>query len=80
MRYSHVARILTGEMSASIDDGIRWLEELTQELSIPGLATYGMQEKDIPVVIEKARKSSSMKGNPITLTDEEMREILYEAL
>ena len=80
MRYSHVAQILTGDRNASAEDGVKWLEILTGELDIPGLGEYGMRAADIPAVIENARRSSSMKGNPILLTDEEMRGILCEAL
>ena len=79
-RYSQVARILTEDENASVDDGIKWLQELTDDLGIPGLRTYGIRGEDIPGVIEKARKSSSMKGNPIMLTEDEMAEILQEAL
>lgn len=80
VRYSRVAQILTGDQEAKVVDGIEWLEDLTNDLGIPGLARYGMTEADIPAVIEKASRSSSMKGNPITLTDDEMAKILQEAL
>ena len=38
------------------------------------------QRGDFPVIIEKAANSSSMKGNPIRLTTEEMEAILRQAL
>lgn len=80
VRYAHVAQILTGDEKASVADGVKWLGDLTSELGIPGLGFYGMNPKDIPAVIENARKSSSMKGNPVKLMDDEMAEILHEAL
>ncbi len=79
-RFTHVAKIITGDETANIDDGVKWLEALTEELEIPGLGVYGMQEADISAVIANARRSSSMKGNPIQLTDSEMAIILHEAL
>lgn len=79
-RYTHIAQILTGDENASVVDGVAWLAALAEELAIPGLADYGMQEADIPVVVEKSSKSSSMKGNPLDLTDEEMSTILRQAL
>ncbi len=79
-RYDDVARLLTGSPKATGKDGARWLRELVNELSIPGLATYGMNRDDIPILVEKAAKASSMQGNPIKLTPEEMSMILEQAL
>ena len=79
-RYFHVARIITGDEDANVEEGVKWLDDLTSELDIPGLGAYGMREKDIPAVIENSRISSSMKGNPIVLTDAEMAEILNDSL
>ncbi len=42
----------------------------------PPLAAYAVAEGDLSEVIAKARRSSSMQGNPIVLTDEELAEIL----
>ncbi len=79
-RYKEIAEILTGNPKATIEDGVLWLKELIKELKIPGLSTYGITPTDFPVIIEKSQRSSSMKGNPITLTDEQLGEILEEAL
>lgn len=79
-RYSQVARILTGDPHASALDGVRWLEGLIRELQIPGLSAYGIAESDIPVLVERSAKASSMKGNPVPLTSDEMHGILERAL
>ena len=79
-RYGEIARILTGSERATADDGVAWVGELCQALRIPSLASYGVTEEDFPVLIQKASVSSSMKGNPIVLTSDEMREILTRAL
>jgi alcohol dehydrogenase class IV len=79
-RYDEIARILTRDERATADDGVAWVGELCQALQVPSLATYGVTEDDFPLVIEKAAVSSSMKGNPIVLTADEMREILHRAL
>jgi alcohol dehydrogenase class IV len=44
------------------------------------LRAYGVTESDVPDVAEKAAKASSMKGNPIALTPQELHEILTRAL
>jgi alcohol dehydrogenase class IV len=79
-RYAEVSRWVTGNDSAQVEDGIQWLEQLTSDLAIPHLSQYGLNENDIPAVVEKAAVSSSMKANPIKLTDEELVEILFKAI
>jgi alcohol dehydrogenase class IV len=79
-RYDEIARILTGNKQATADDGVAWVGELCQALQIPPLASYGVTEEGFPTLIEKASVSSSMKGNPIKLTPDEMGEILLQAL
>jgi len=78
-RYDEVARILTGDQRASAADGVVWVQELCQALRIPSLSNYGLTEADFPLIVEKAARSSSMKGNPVELTDGEMREVLSRA-
>jgi alcohol dehydrogenase class IV len=79
-RYDEIARILTGNDKATADDGVAWVQELCQALQVPSLASYGMTQADFTVVIEKASVASSMQGNPIQLTPDEMQEILTQAL
>ncbi len=78
-RYDEVARILTGIPEARTDDGVAWIEATCAELNILPLTAYGLQESDYPLIIEKTAKSSSMKGNPIVLAEEEQVEILDRA-
>jgi alcohol dehydrogenase class IV len=37
-------------------------------------------EADIPILVEKAAQASSMKGNPIVLTPEELRQMIAPAI
>ena len=78
-RYDEVARIVTGEPGALADQGIAWLQELCLQLHIPTLAAYGLEKADFPIVVTKSQNASSMKGNPITLTKQELLEILDKA-
>jgi len=75
-RYDEVARLVTGGASAEADNGVRWVAGLVHELHIPRLGTHGVSEQHIEELVEKAAKASSMKANPITLTNEELAEIL----
>ncbi|PWH17010.1 MAG: alcohol dehydrogenase [Ardenticatenia bacterium] len=79
-RYDEIARILTGNPQAVAADGIAWVHELCQVLRIQPLSAYGLTQDDIPKVVERGAAASSMKGNPIPLTPEEMTEILTRAL
>ncbi len=80
LRYEEIARILTANPGAALDDGIRWVEELCDALEVPALASHGLKEEDFVTLIEKASVASSMQGNPIKLTPREMEEILRRAL
>jgi len=79
-RYREVARMLTGRGDATAEDGITWTREICQELEIPPLKTYGMREEDVPALVAEAAKASSMKGNPLVLTPEELEEVLLRSL
>jgi len=79
-RYQTVARALTGRADASAEDGAAWAAQTARRLDIPPLGSYGVGPQDVPALIEKAARASSMKGNPIELTAEELTEIVTAAL
>jgi alcohol dehydrogenase class IV len=79
-RYTVVARMLTGNAEARAEDGAAWVSRLCRELEIPPLATYGVRPEDVAALVEKAAQASSMKGNPIALTPDELAEVLTRAL
>lgn len=78
-RYARIAALLTGIPSAGADEGLEWLQDLCAGLRTPALREFGLEEKHYAEAVEKAQRSSSMKGNPIALTDEELTEILTKA-
>jgi alcohol dehydrogenase class IV len=79
-RYETVARMVTGRADARAEDGAAWAEEISRRLAIPPLARYGTAERDVETLVEKAAQASSMKGNPVALTGEELAEILRLAM
>jgi alcohol dehydrogenase class IV len=79
-RFEQVARWITGDESASILDGVEAIIALSDYLNIPSLSNYGINENDFPAIIEKAKRSSSMKGNPVLLSEDEMSLILRKSL
>ena len=72
--------LVTERNDATIDDGVAWIADLCAALEIPGLARHGLTAARMPELVTKARAASSMKGNPIALTDDELTEIATASL
>jgi len=79
-RYQTVARLLTGRPDAVAEDGVAWVTETCRRLEVPPLRSYGIGAEHVAEVMDNAARSSSMKGNPIPLTPDELREILTRAM
>jgi alcohol dehydrogenase class IV len=79
-RYREVAAIVTGRADATIRDGVEWIAELVAALGVPGLRHWGASEAELPSLVAKAAAASSMKGNPVALTREELEEIARDSL
>jgi alcohol dehydrogenase class IV len=78
-RYDEIARLLTGQPHATADDAVWWAEEIAKMLEIPPLSAYGVTASDYSILVERAAQASSMKGNPIQLTREELHRIILRA-
>ena len=76
-RYREINKMVVG--SEDERDLIDWVLDLCELFNIPKLRSIGITEKDFETVIEKASHASSMKGNPIKLTREELLTILEYA-
>lgn len=76
-RYQALDAILASGTDVSAST---WVSELTGGMGIAGLASLGMTAADIPLLVEKARAASSMRGNPIALTDHELTAIVAESM
>lgn len=79
-RYETVARIVTNNPAASADAGVEWVRNLVADLNVPGLAAYGIRKEHVSELTEKAQAASSMKANPLPLTNEELAQICEAAL
>ena len=66
--------------SDTIARELRWASDMVSELSIGKLSDFGFQESQIPELVEKAQKASSMRGNRLPLPDEILTAILQQAL
>jgi alcohol dehydrogenase class IV len=78
-RYDEIARLFTGRPDARADDGAEWLASLVRQLGVPSLAAFGLTAAAIPGIVSAARRASSMKANPIELTETELAAVLEAA-
>jgi alcohol dehydrogenase class IV len=79
-RYRKIAAILTGVADAPAEACVEWLRALVKDLDIPKLGTHGLRAEDLPELVAKASRASSMKGNPVVLSDPELTAIIEAAL
>ncbi|MEO5822700.1 MAG: iron-containing alcohol dehydrogenase [Vicinamibacteraceae bacterium] len=50
------------------------------QFDLPPLSAYGLTFADVPAVVAQARQASSMKANPVALSDADLAEVLTRAL
>lgn len=81
-RFHEIAVLITGAAPADVtaEDGIAAVAELCRALEVPGLRRYGVSGADLAPLVAKAKVASSMRGNPLILSDAELTEIVERAL
>ena len=79
-RYREAARLLTGRAEATMEEGIEWLSATVDRLAVPRLGALGLSASDADDVVAKAARASSMQGNPIPLSEDELHRVLAAAL
>lgn len=79
-KYSTLGRLISTIPSENddfyIDYFISRLSELSDNLNIERLSKFGIKEKDISLIVEK----TDIKTHPIKLSDDDLKEILYNRL
>jgi len=79
-KYARVAALLTQGPQATAESIVPALAHLCAAFKIPTLRTHGLVESEIPVAVSRAAAASSMKANPLLLTNGELTEILERSL
>ena len=62
-------KAMTGDLAAFV-----------AQFDLPPLSAYGLTPDDVPALVAQAKQASSMKANPVTLTDDELADVLTRAL
>ncbi len=83
--FAEAGRILTGGVGDGDDTravaaGVAWVKEVCGRLGTPSLSRFGMTRADVPGIAAKGLRASSMRGNPVDLTLEEVERILEQGM
>ncbi len=79
--YDAVHRLLGASIEINADKTlVDTLYRIVRELNMPTLSHYGITADAIPELVQLSKKASSMKANPVELTDDELSGILRAAL
>jgi len=75
--YARAGQLLAGGVTgnAALDALVRTLRDWSERLQLPRLSAYGVTRADLPAIVANAR-GSSMQTNPVTLTDDEIADIV----
>ena len=79
LRLKELTHMITGNQDAEFCEALAWISQTVDLLEIPGLSSYGLNAKEVPSLVEKSMKASSMKGNPIQFSATEITELIHLA-
>jgi alcohol dehydrogenase class IV len=78
-RYATIGKIVNPEnepLNACID----FTQSLTRQMNIPALSVFGLSEKQVPEMVSLATKTSSMRFNPVKLSEDQLAAALRSAI
>jgi alcohol dehydrogenase class IV len=79
-RMAEIGQWGTSGQASTPDDAVNWSASLVRELAIPPLREWGIRAEHVGEIVAKAAKASSMKDNPLPLTEGELSQALEAAL
>jgi len=79
-RYDRAARLLCHDERARAQDLPAWANALARDLRIPRLAAWGLEPGLMEAACQGAASSSSMQGNPVLLSQDQLLGILRASL
>jgi len=82
-KYANIGRLISGDKSLDDKSAQQYLVEQLKNwethMQMPNLSSYGVTDADLNHIVSHAR-GSSMKTNPIVLTDDEIKSILIKRM
>ncbi len=80
LKYEMVAQLLTDDPHAPLSAGVAWIEETVGLLGVGGLGSLGLTGPQVDGIVAQSFRSSSMKGNPVDLTEAGLRQVVLQAM
>lgn len=78
-KYLEIARMLSHNPKAGIQEGLEWIQALVEQMQIKQIWDMGLKPEQLPLLARKALQASSMKGNPVKLTAKQIENILMNS-
>ncbi|WP_325166357.1 iron-containing alcohol dehydrogenase [Thermohalobaculum xanthum] len=75
-RLADLRRAIAGALGGAESEAFATLERLVDAAGVPGIVAMGIRPGDVAAIAEASGASSSMKGNPVALTVEELSAVL----
>lgn len=83
-KYATIGRVLTtrrgGDWADDVASGVEFVASLVTELHIPRLTAFGVTMDRVVEMVALARKASSMRYNPVVLSDDGLADVVRRAL
>jgi len=83
-KFAHIGEALTGvrfdDEKKAASAGIEFVRNLSEKVGVPSnLKGYGIEKKDIPALV-RGSHGSSMRGNPVDLSDDQIGELIERVI
>lgn len=83
-RYATIGRTLMADErlgdNEAIEGCVQYTQKLASQMQIQRLSGFNMTEEDVPAMVGLAKKASSMRFNPVALSDEVLAGVLRAAI
>lgn len=79
-RFDEVDHWIAQVLKVPVDQAIDSLEYWVDQWGLPRLEQMGLAEQDIEAIASAAQSASSMRGNPVQLTDAQLVDILRRSI
>ena len=79
-RFHELGQLLNEDGHANADDALTWIQAVCDDMQVPPLSRFDVDPGLFPELIQKSMRSSSMQGNPVSLNQKELMQIIEKAV